>query len=254
VPAALLLSYSPTIVHPMFSSSLWFGLVEVWSILKSALFISWSTISLLNHLIFDLVTSFWVIQIIHWNILFVFFLPLFGFQCWQIYVCYISYPSLWIYCVRTFIKYSFDVLHFWSFCLLLIRVWSIYRWDSGCHLGDENKKQICRLHLWALQERWRQRRLGLSGSQPGLLSVCVGAKMPNADLSASCECGPWDSFSIRCSSGHCSSSHNSSRRHWRKAEYSSLPDACEVMLELQTQLQNKLAKTAAWAFDFEADP
>ena len=87
--------------------------------------------------------------------------------------------------------------------------------------------------------------LGLSGSQPRLLSVCFGAKMPNAVLSISYECGPWDSFSIHCSSGHCSSSHNSSRRHWRKAEYSSLPDACEVMLELQTLLQNKLAKTAA---------
>jgi hypothetical protein len=27
-----------------------------------------------------------------------------------------------------------------------------------------------------------------------------------------------------------------------------------VMLEPQTPLQNKLAKTAAWAFDFAADP
>ena len=215
MPAAPLLSYCPAIVHPTFSSFLWFTLAEVWSILASALFISWSTVSLLKHLIFDLVTSSWVIQIIHWNILFVFFLLLFGFRCWRICVCCISCPLLWIYCVRTFTGYSFDVLHFWSFCLLVIRVWSIYRWDSGCRLGDENKNQTCQLHLWALQERWRQRRLGLSGSQPGLLSVCFGAKMPNADLSTSRECGPWDSFSIRCSSGHCSPSHNSSRRHWQ---------------------------------------
>jgi hypothetical protein len=78
--------------------------------------------------------------------------------------------------------------------------------------------------------------------------------MPNADLSASCESAPWDSFLIRCSSGHCSPSHNSSRRHRQKVEYLSLPDAYEVMPELQTQLQSKLAKTAALAFDFEAGP